>query len=237
MPSRNPLTQLRAATQYAYALGVLKNRPYAYFRMNEKSGRSILNLVTGQTIVNAYSATGVTYAQAGGFADDPSTGVLFDGASGMVTLPLVTSQVTHFSLECRIKPISASIGTAMKVGNGGVPNGYGMGLGGTSLDNTGLQLMNLLDGNSFNLSTANLTVGVWSYCVWTFTSTNTNTFYVGGSQVSQFNNGGIIIPTLGIYIGSNGGGARFANFAVSDCAFYNYGLSSTQVAAQALLSN
>lgn len=233
MPNRSLLTQPRSLLAYAYPLACLQTNPYYYSRMNESAGRGILNLVTGQIIANAYSASGFTYGVAGGFSGDPSTAIQDNGA-GFVTLPFVTAQRSEFSLVARIRlPTANCFGYAMHVGTRNT--GYGFGIGNGTVDGGGTQFVGVQEGLAWIATSFNLTVGVFHHCAMIETGGSVY-MYVDGSLVY---NAVIALPTAPAannFIGCDDVG-RNSNFIFSDCAFYNYGLSSTQVANLALLAN
>lgn len=226
--------QPRSLLAYAYALAVLQDTPLAYYRLNEASG---LVAVDSTVYKNngAYnnSAGSVSYGQLSIFAVDGSTAITINNDAGYITVPLLSAQLANVSLECVLKlPNALQQGYAMKVGDTGT--GYGLGIGGGNVRTPGLMLCGELDNIADVPSGFNLTATRWQHCAMTLSSTQA-LFYVAGSLVGTTTAGTALTPTGHAYIATCTK-TTTPHISLSDCAFYNYILSPTQIANHALLA-
>jgi len=108
MKSINDVTSFLNA--YAYTANVLSDNPIVYYRLGETSGIFATD-ISGRNMTGTLSNTlgiisGVTLGQVGAIAASSDTAMLFDGATGNITLPagVTAANWSNLTVEVWIKP-------------------------------------------------------------------------------------------------------------------------------------
>lgn len=233
MPNRLALTQPRSQLLYAYPLQALQYSPLQYYRNSEAAGATVAIDQLGRNNGTYNNTANQLFGVPSLFTNDPSTGITVLNNGGYITLPLLDTGGVA-SLVCMMQvPDANQFGYVLKVGDSAT--GYGLGVGGATLTNAGVQLIGAQDNVGWLPSTFSLTPGKWYHCVMTIAANGNALFYVAGSLVGTVAAGNTITPTGHSYIGTDNKTAC-PHISISDCLFYNYILTPTQIATLALLA-
>lgn len=184
-----------------YSTTSLNYNPLGFWRLGES------------TLPTAFDATanhydgaitgGVTLGKHGLITGDTDTAMLFDGITGQITLPLVTTKTANILLGAWVMlPTSGGHGAIIKIGDG--TSGYGLGIGVTTLDSPGVNVVGNLHGVA-NLPTGvSLAVGIKHHVAMVFFSGNC-LFFVDGGLVATIAQSvaGAITPATACYIGND----------------------------------
>jgi hypothetical protein len=219
----------------SYDSVILADSPTIYLKLDETSGTSAAD-ASGNGNTFTYQ-TGATLNQ---------TAVVADGgkaakASGTAALALLSSvpaalqNPTAFTIEAWVDITATNQkGAFVKVGSN--TTGYGFGVGGTTIDNTGNTFIGLAEGVAWKSSGVSLGTGR-RHCVLTRDGTGWY-FYINGSLVSSQSATSIISATTNITVGGYdatpaGGTTRFlpSTESIDNIAIYPTRLSDARVAA------
>lgn len=223
---------MAAAGGNAYANVVLADKPVAFWPLDELSG----------TVAYDQSGNGYNGTYTGGFtlgwAGIPAggTGVKFDGSTGYVVAPLVTTAVASFTLEAWVNFDGATALHGPFVENGdGASNGYSMGCGSGTYDTAGNDFISLYEMETWNppSPTTSIPTTGWHHCVIVVGANAETTYYLDGVQVATNTNHIINTPTGNSYLATDylGNADRYFGGLLSNCAIYNTALSASQILA------
>jgi hypothetical protein len=162
------------------------------------------------------------------------TGFLFDGVSGRVNLPLVTSAVKNVTLECWVMlPNSGTHGPFMNVGNPSGGDGYGIGCGNPDYESAGNRLLGVVENIVFvtPIGTPLLSVGIWHHVALTIDNSSVWTFYLDGVLYAGGTPGAANIPTGQCAIAFRKTGGASFNGQVARAAIYGAPLSAARIVA------
>jgi hypothetical protein len=235
------LSAAQAANHYgaagggAYGSTVLADSPTAYWKLNEASGPNLADATgNGNTGLaqminsNGLYSGGFTLGEPGVITSDSA--VLLDGSTGQVNLPLLTTAVANVTLECWVNISGATKGSLIKIGNGST--GYGIGVGGTTEDNSGTNLVGLYEMVRWlNPSiTPVLSLNVWHHVALVVDGSGNPTLYLDGVAFALPSGGGPDAPSGSACIGCDNSGRQFGGL-IDEAAVYNYALTAAQLAA------
>jgi hypothetical protein len=215
----------------SYQSTVLANGPLRYYRLGESSGVTVQDI--GAERQNGTISGGVTLAQPGLLARDLNTSMLFDGASGQISLPttLLPAGASAVSLEAWVYyatlPTPGS-GYSAIVYLGSNVNFETFGL----YFHTGGFIRLTWATSSLNSANGSIVAGQIYHIVATYDGTNVN-LYINGSLVA----GPAVVAQNLIYgVAAIGNDATndFGSGVIDEVAIYAYALSPTQVAADYL---
>jgi len=222
--------------QASYSQTVLADKPVAFWMLNETSGT-----VAADSSGNGYNGTytgGFTLGQPGIPAG--GNGVKFDGSTGYVVAPLVTTATASATLEAWVNFDNQSalhgpfveLGTATLSGGG---NGYSMGCGNGAYDIASNDFISLYESKSWNTpaSAVPIPTAGWHHCVIVIGANSQTTYYLDGIQVGTNSNSVIIAPTGNSYLATDylGNSDRYFGGLLSNCAVYNTALSAARIQA------
>ena len=171
--------------------------------------------------------------------DDGSTGKYnsalgFDGSDDNVTISSVFSlRATNATIATWVYLFDTSeSGAFVKLGDESPSNnGYGIGVGASTFDNEGNDLILIYEGASW--WDTNRTIGTgWHHVALVVESSGPAQGYIDGNPTRQFSSVGANTPTdstkIGGYTGS-GSQNRFGNYLLDDVRIYNYALNASQM--------
>ena len=211
---------------YSYRDYVLSLGPVGYWRLNETSGTTALDLsAQGNhgTYIGGYTL-GQTGALTGSGDSDPS--IILDGTSGYVSVPDSGSLVFgngDFSIAAWVNTTATNTYVAVGKYNGGGGDNYWLGF-----SNAGQAAFSISGPTTY--SPLNSNDGQWHFLVG-MRSAGTISIYVDGAFQNSTMGNGAASPAGVFSIGRFGAGSNFFwPNGVDDVAVYNYALSSTQIA-------
>ena len=144
---------------------------------------------------NATLMNGASYSNANGGS------IAFDGLDDYVTMPLVSSTVANVTMQCWVNITLGTKGAFIKNGNG---LGYTVGIGGSSLENVGNNIIMLFAGVRWIPTTTSFVTPGWKLVTMILNSSGTPSVYINSTLVSGnytgVNSG---IPVTGTYLGRN----------------------------------
>ena len=168
--------------------------------------------------------------------DDGSTGKYssalgFDGSDDNVTTSSVfnlgTTKVTIATWVYLFSTTES--GAFVKVGDESPSlNGHGIGVGASTFDNTGNDLILLYEGASW--FDTNRTIGTgWHHVALVTSPTGAPEGFIDGRSVRKFTSTGANLPTDSTKIGGYPTSNRFGNYLLDDVRIYNYSLTAAQI--------
>jgi type II secretory pathway pseudopilin PulG len=176
---------------------------------------------------NPVSGATVTFTVPGSGPTDSSA--LFNGSSGDVVGPLSSTATASTSMVAWVNGTGATHGALAFLGN--TARGYGIGIGGTTWDNAGTNVIALYQNVRWIPTTTQLNPG-WNMLVLTLSATGTPTIYLNGSAIYTDSSTGPLSPSGGnTYVGTDGTGSRFVGGNVAQTAFFTSTLSASQISA------
>jgi hypothetical protein len=214
-------------------VAVMADHPTAFWRLNELAGPTAIDYAGGND--GTYNGSGVTYGIAGP-PGDPETAVQFDGTAGRVVVPYTPALNPSgpFTIEFWARPNAVGFYgpvSSMTIDRSG---GYEFYLRGNF---TGYEFHTAAAGG-YNMITGNGTtppLGAWAHVVGACDGANNISLYINGYLVGTNNNVTAGTPPYTanlsnpFYIGCRRSSSTFFNGAMSEVAFYNYALTSTQI--------
>ena len=172
--------------------------------------------------------------------DDGSTGKYssalgFDGSDDNVTISSVFGLgTTNVTIATWVYLFTTSEnGAFVKLGDESPSNnGYGIGVGASTFDNLGNNLIMVYEGARWIDTNRNIGTG-WHHVALVVGSDNAlPQGFIDGLSVGRFNGSGVNLPTdstkIGGYTGS-GAQNRFGNYLLDDVRIYNYPLNASQM--------
>lgn len=157
----------------------------------------------------------------------------FSGSAQLITIGSSFSLGTkNITLSCWVYSATASnSGVFIKAGTT-TSNGYGIGIGSTSFDNTapGTKIVMLYEGVRWIVTTTDLGTG-WHYVVMVIDSSGVPSAYRDGALVGSYGGAGAIAPIGNITLGGTGGGGRYFNGRIDDVRVYSRALSGTEISS------
>jgi Tfp pilus assembly protein PilE len=163
-------------------------------------------------------------------AGQSDTAYSFNGSSTINTASTFNMNATDASISCWIfNPVSSNRGLFVNVGTSG---GYGIGIGGTSTNDNGSNLIILLTSVRWAPTTTTIGVG-WHHVVLTVNSAGIPTAYLNGTSAGSYPGTGPSAPngsltTIGARTNSP---AHLFTGTVDDVRLYNRTLSPTEIVA------
>ena len=157
--------------------------------------------------------------------------IVFDGTDDYVAITsLFLNTITNVTLQGWVYISNTSLkGPFVKVG-GGV-NGYAIGVGGTSFDTSGNQIIGLFPGVRWVLTGNNYGTG-WKFFTFTLNTTSVPTFYLNGDLIGSYSGTNPSTPTSGVYVARNVGdepSVRAFAGNIATTQIYNRELTATEV--------
>lgn len=196
---------------------ILKDKPLGYWHLDETTGSIASN--SGSAMSNG-TYSNVLLAQPS-LATGSNYSASFNGSNSSVSFvnTLINSN-TDISLECVIKLPSISLkGSFIKIGNNGV--GIGIGIGGSTHDDLGNNLIALAEGVAWKPTTVKLDVGVHHVGLAFKGSTNKEwLFYLDGFMVATLSSQFIYTPNNQGFIGT-GDNNRYVRSTIDEVAIYD----------------
>jgi len=174
-----------------------------------------------------------------GAATDTGMAVSFDGSTGQVSIPVVTTATQNVTLELWVKLPEDAKGCFVKIGD---PNtGYGIGVGATHTDfrasNAGNALIGLYEGSAWLYPTGNPTLltSAWHHVAFVIgAASSAPTFYIDATPYSASQTAIPHAPANSADLGGDGiGGPRWSNATLAKVAVYNSALTEERVKAHA----
>jgi large repetitive protein len=165
--------------------------------------------------------------------------VSFDGSTGQVSIPVVTTASENLTLESWVSLPEGAKGCFIKIGNANSGYGLGVGAAGVSCDdaNPGNALIGLYEGVAWLFPSGNptLSTGAWHHVALVIgAAPSAPTFYIDGTPYPATASARPHAPADIAAIGGNGmGGPRYSNATMADVAVYNTALSADRIAAHA----
>lgn len=202
-----------------YPLTVLSDAPLRWYRLQEGAG-AVAADSSGNGTSATYSASGITYAQAGPLAEAGAMAVTLDGVTGKLVVPPYASFSAAWSIEVWILKTGTPPGTIIGQGR---PGFFTLLL---QLDAGG----HLTD--TITTSSAALNDGVWHHIVSTWNGAGTGALYLDGALVGS--NTGIFGTNLGtdqMWVGGSPASGQLWSGTVAEPTFYAAALSAARVAA------
>src|SRR6266568_3090034 len=216
-----------------YYTQIIANAPLGYYRLDETAG-TIAYDQTNHANNGTLGGTR-TASQTSALLGDYDGAMLFDGTSGLVTLPvLLGGLTTNMTLEFWVKLPSSSVhGAAIHIGTATDFTGWGVGFGNGNQDTPGTQLIGAIDGIAWVLPGGSaLSINVWHYVAVVIDSSSKFHFYVDGAVYGIVTSDQIShVSHANSYIASQGDGTRFLNATIDEVAVYNVALSAAQILA------
>jgi trimeric autotransporter adhesin len=192
---------------------VIADYPDYYFRLGETSGSTALdssgfnrNGVHSNTVLNSASL----------LVGDSNKATYFNGANSQIVFSnIYTSSGGVFSLDLLVNLSSTNLkGTFVKIG--GSSNGFGIGVGGSSLDNNGNNLIGLAENVTF-INTGKA-IGTGTHHIGLSFNANACKFYLDGKLVYSITQT-TITPDNNAGIGGYGSGRAFTG-VIDEVAIY-----------------
>lgn len=229
----NPINLTVVNPPSGYASVVMRDNPAAYWPMNEASGTTMVDDAGFNN--GTYSGSGVTY-HAGGPSGDPSSGVHFDGATGVSIVPYspVLNPAGPFTIEFWAQesasgfhsPISSMVRPARSAGYEFYVSGNFSGYE-----------FHTASGGGYNMITGSGTapnVGTWYHVAGVWDGSKIALFIDGYLIGTSTNPPFVANSSASFYVGSRSDGAAHFAGSMSDVAFYDYALSPTQIQSHVL---
>ena len=222
---------LMGAAKRLYKQVVLADKPVAFWPLDETSG----------TVANDLSGNGYNGTYTGGFTlglpgiPAGGTGAKFDGTTGYVVAPLVTTAVASFTLEAWVNFDGATALHGPFVENGDQGNGYSMGCGSGTYDTAGNDFLSLYEVKSWNLpsTTTPIPTSGWHHCVIVVGANATTTYYLDGAEIGTNANNVVLAPAGNTYLATDylNDADRYFGGILSNCAIYNKVLTAARIQA------
>jgi hypothetical protein len=224
----NPINLTVVSPPAGYASVIMGDNPSAYWPMNEASGPTMKDYAGFNN--GAYNGSGVTY-HAGGPSGDLSSGVRFDGTTGVSIVPYspVLNPSGPFTIEFWAQlsvsgfysPISSMVRPARSAG-------YEFYVAGNF---SGYEF-HTASGGAYNMITGSGTapnVGTWYHVAGVWDGSEI-ALYIDGYLIGTSTNPPFVAnSSTPFYVGSRSDGTRYFAGSMSDVAFYNYALTPTQL--------
>ena len=227
------LTFVNPPTGDPKVVAVMADHPTAFWRLNELAGPTAVDSAGGND--GTYNASGVTYGVAGP-PGDPETAVSFDGTAGRVVVPYtpVLNPSGPFTIEFWAAPNAVGaegpVASMVPARSGGYEFYLGGNYGGYEFHTAAGGVYNMITGEG-----AAPPLGQWAHVVGVCDGANNISLYVDGYLVGTDNNVTEGTPPFAanlsnpFFIGCRRSSTWFFNGAMSEVAFYNYALTSTQI--------
>jgi hypothetical protein len=157
--------------------------------------------------------------------------IVFDGVDDYALSSLSVNSITNVTIQCWVNISSTSKkGAFIKVG-GGV-NGYAIGVGLSTYENLGNDIIVLFPG--IRWIDTNVTYGTgWKMATLVIGATSVPTIYVNDTLIGSYSGTNPITPTANVYFGRNVGdeGAILRAFGgnIASAQIYNRALSATEI--------
>ena len=231
-----------STTSTPYTRAVLADSPAGYWRMDEASSGPYVRDRTSHGSDGTYSASGVSFAQAGALIDDSDSSVSFDGTVGYAGIPDSTwldLPTTAISLEAWVKPTSGGFSSQKPillkgyVGHSNPFYQYGL----VMIDNasypTGLTLYLSVGGSLVSLTVINSgwSYGQWNHIAGTYDGSQMQLYVNGQSVGTQVQSGVLDHYATALVMGA------YANLGKTSNYLFSGDLDDTAVYASALSSN
>ncbi|HEX8857603.1 MAG TPA: N,N-dimethylformamidase beta subunit family domain-containing protein [Actinomycetes bacterium] len=199
----------------------------SYWRLGERSGATAGD---SKGTNNGTYINGVILGTSGAIANDPDTAATFNGTNQRVSLPLLPTGVTNFTVEGWTYLTNASSTNNTLYGSNGAVRLLAR--PGTPSTPTAAYAGVWLNGTEYYLQPNSLSsnVNIWVYWVLTRQG-STLTLYRNGAQIGQRTDlPATATANISGYIGAQGGSTYFLAGSIDDVAVYNSALSPTAVA-------
>ncbi|MBI3283070.1 LamG domain-containing protein [Candidatus Curtissbacteria bacterium] len=228
LPTPAPTT---ASGGYSFTNTSLNNQVLVYWNMDETSGTTVDDSVstnngtaTGTTIVGPPPASKIGYARS--FAGATTSYVNIPSNFGLTN--------TNTSIAAWVYLSSASLkGAFVKVGGNNM-SGYAIGVGSSSFDDSGNNLIILFENVRW-INTGRAIGTGWHHVAMTIDSSGTPTGYLDGVAVGSFGGGAAINPTSSTQVGGYTvvGVNRYVNAIIDEAGIWNRPLTLSEVASLA----
>jgi Tfp pilus assembly protein PilE len=178
------------------------------------------------TIVNASLTTGQNGLSNGAYS--------YSGATNQyATIPSNFSlSNTDITISTWVNPtVASNSGLFFKIGGPASTNGYGIGMGNTTFDDSssGTKLIMLYEGVRWIVTSANVPVG-WHHVAMVISSAGVPSAYIDGAFIATYAGTNAIAPTTSTtYIGGGMTTARYFNGSIDDTRVYNRALSAGEI--------
>jgi hypothetical protein len=212
-------------------IAVMADNPTAFWRLNELAGPTAVDCAGGNN--GTYNGTGVTYGVTGP-PGDPDKAVQFDGTAGRVVVPYTPALNPSgaFTIEFWAQWLASGtmgpVASMVPSRTGGYEFYVDGNYGGYEFHTAAGDVYNMLIGEN-----AAPPLGQWAHVVGVCDGGTNIYLYVNGYLVAHNTNASapfVANNTTNFYIGCRRTGTdAFFNGAMSEVAFYNYALTSTQV--------
>ena len=229
-PSAATANLVVAGSTYGYSATVLADSPAAYWRLGEATGTAAAD-ATGHGTTATYFGTR-TQASGGAIFGDPDTSVSFDGSTGYVIAPSVSSLNTNqVSIELWLKKVTETANGAYVSKNFNPGGGAGTGWFELMNNNTTGQLQFRVTGDTADVSLNSITklaLATWYDVVATYDGT-TAKIYINGALDNSLSLSATPTQTSDpLYIGRRSDG-YYNNAFLDEVAIYGSALSAAQV--------
>lgn len=164
--------------------------------------------------------------------------VSFDGSTGKVSIPVVTTATANVTLEAWVKLPAGAKGCFVKIGDANTGYGIGVGASHTSFDadHAGNTLIGLYENSAGIYPTADLTVstGVWHHIALVIGAAGSAPeFYVDGTAYAATAPPTPHAPANSADIGRDSAGDRWTNATLAKVAVYDSALSAARITTHA----
>lgn len=220
-----------------YGQQVYADGPWAYYRLGETTGASVAKDAGPDGRDGSYnSSNSISFGQPGALKNSTNTAESFNGSSGFITSPKVTTTPTTFSTEIWFKTTSTQGGRLIGYSgsNTGLSSTYDRHI---YMQNNGQLVFGAYNGGEYlATSPASYNDGKWHMAVATMSSTDGMRLYVDGAQVAT-NSNGIAENTLGYWrVGGDNlwenANSRYLNGSLDEAAVFNKVLTPAQIGTE-----
>jgi trimeric autotransporter adhesin len=185
-------------------------------------------------VVGIFTVTLLTTGCSHPATADPGMAVAFDGATGGVSLPLVTTATGNVTLESWVKIPTDARGCLVKIGDANTGYGFGVGTSHTSFDadKPGNALIGLYENSQWLYPTGDptLSTDAWHHVAFVIGAAGTApTFYIDGTAYAATPPGTPHDPANAAFIGGYPGANRWGNATMAKVAVYDSALSAERI--------
>lgn len=189
-------------------------------------------------VIASFGTVILTTGCSRGSATDTGMAVSFDGTTGDVSIPVVTTGAANVTLESWVKLPEGAKGCFIKIGDANTGYGIGVGASHTTIDasNAGNALIAVYENGAWVYPSGDpkLSVGAWHHIAFVIgESGSPPTFYIDGTPYAATAPATPHAPANDAAIGRDFGPDRWTNATLAKLAIYNSALSADRIKAHA----
>jgi len=156
--------------------------------------------------------------------------ISFDGVDDYAEFPIPSNSITNISITGFVNVTLGRKGAFFR--NGNSSNGYSIGIGSTTFDGNGNNIIALFPGIRWIATTTQYLSG-WQMVTFILNQSSVVSGYLNTTPIVFPTGTNPITPTSNFYLGRNIGdeptGIRAAQCSISNCLFYNRALTASEV--------